>query len=419
MYVVNLLMILFSQVAGILSNGQGPVALAFPFAAAANILTILLGQWHLGMIRPTKRVVNGTFMLAAAVFLLPDLGPGDLPPDANVLELLSERMATGFIVACLVTTGIGCLCMTWNLMKDNNKLLFLYAVVGGCGTVLNTSITKLVQLDLGLGMKALLVLLYLLLSCICLGVQAVANSTLADPSLFVPVGTGVNLVLNFAAGLCIWGDGSRVGFPVGYVMVYVIVVLATYDLSSFDLFDMGEDTRDEECHVQAPLERSDTKGKLQRTLMKLGSDLTGHVNYERESFHCAGVVLCRLWEMQCNTPGVMRKALAKYLRRGLRNAMIHPGQLVELCLDLMEEPPAERGTFINGAMSDWLTAHVPSFKHCMKDAASGGLDTKKFRWYAASSTAHLQQDLLTPCNQEGSGSDSLSPEETSEVRYDA
>lgn len=345
MYIVNLLMIALSQAAGIMSNGQGPVALAFPFAAASNILTILLGQWRLGMMRPTKPVRVGTFMLASAVMILPDIGPSELPKDVDVLKLLQEDLAIGFISVCLVATIIGCYTIARDLLTDNNKLLFLYAVVGGAGTILNTSISKLVQMDVGGALKVVFVLSYILLSCVCLGVQATANASLPDPSLFVPVGIGVNLVLNFIAGLCIWGDGSRVEFPVGYAFLYVIVVMATYLLSSFDiLYDLVDNADDQETDGETPrvgmshAYSFDPYGN-ENAVTRLGRAMTCHHDFEEHGFNKAGRAVRDLWSMKCTDAHKLRRYVRQCLRHGLKQNMIRPSQLIEVCLDLVEESP--------------------------------------------------------------------------------
>merc|ERR1712137_1292199 len=82
--------------------------------------------------------------------------------------------------------------------------------------------------------KLVLLVVYVVLACLCLGVAAMANGTLEDPTLFVPISNGVNLVLNCFAGLFIWGDWNRLEFPLAYCMVYVLVVLGTYLVSSLD-----------------------------------------------------------------------------------------------------------------------------------------------------------------------------------------
>merc|ERR1719277_2875260 len=91
--------------------------------------------------------------------------------------------------------------------KDNMTLLFLFAIVGGTGTVLNTSISKLCQMPFVKASWMLLIPLmaiYLGLAALCLVAGAAANTRLEDPSVFVPISTGVNLVLNALAGICIW-----------------------------------------------------------------------------------------------------------------------------------------------------------------------------------------------------------------------
>merc|ERR1712107_215673 len=86
------------------------------------------------------------------------------------------------------------------------------------------------SLQIGLGV------MYSVLAVICVGGSASANSTLEDPSMFVPISNGVNLVLNCLAGLSIWQDGTRLKDPLEYFTAYIFVVLGTYLVSSVDFF---------------------------------------------------------------------------------------------------------------------------------------------------------------------------------------
>merc|ERR1719327_457551 len=103
------------------------------------------------------------------------------------MDLLATTSSIMYVSLCAVVTIWGILALSFKWTQVNNKLLLIYALLGATGTVLNTSITKLVQMDLNLIARACFVLVYVLLSCLCLGVQAVANSSLVDPSAFVPI----------------------------------------------------------------------------------------------------------------------------------------------------------------------------------------------------------------------------------------
>eukprot|EP00928_Gymnodinium_smaydae_P004392 TRINITY_DN11500_c0_g1_i2.p1 TRINITY_DN11500_c0_g1~~TRINITY_DN11500_c0_g1_i2.p1 ORF type:complete len:427 (+),score=46.66 TRINITY_DN11500_c0_g1_i2:79-1359(+) len=232
-FVGNLALMGVSISLGIAANGRGPVAIAFPLGVGSNLLSIMILQTALGIAHYTKNMRVGTLVLACAVMILPDVGPLDLPPGADALSLLEAKPAMMFNSVCTVLMGVGFYAILRGWVKDNDSLLFLYALVGGAGTVLSTAISKLVQLNVGFGVLIALLIIYVLLGAFCLLLAATANSTLEDPSMFVPVSAGVNLVLTFIAGVCIWGDWLRITNPLAYVMVYVLIVLGTYLVSSF------------------------------------------------------------------------------------------------------------------------------------------------------------------------------------------
>lgn len=254
-YVLNALLSLIAIGLSIRSTGLGPVAVATPIQVGSNLLSNMCLQWFLGMIRPTKDQFLGTMTLAAAVTILPDIGPEDVNRDGDVLELLLEPIAILYIVVSFALMLSSILALTKGWVKSNDQKLLSYAVVGGTATVLSTSLGKVVQMLLSRRSYALihnlivmapLVLVYVALGVICLGVIARANATLQDPSTYVPIASGVQLVCTCFAGLFIWGDWPRLDYPLGYSMVYVLVVLGTYGVSSFDLMatyqmDIAED----------------------------------------------------------------------------------------------------------------------------------------------------------------------------------
>jgi hypothetical protein len=157
--------------------------------------------------------------------------------DENALEMLLRLSAISYIGLSLVAM-VFCGCMLRSrCTKNNMTLLILYAIVGGTGTVVNTSIAKLTQRPIVYETKWLfcsLMVVYLLLAVLCLCTGAAANAELEDPAAFVPISNGVNLILNCLAGICIWGDWGRLEYPLAYCVIYVLVALGTYLISTMD-----------------------------------------------------------------------------------------------------------------------------------------------------------------------------------------
>jgi len=376
-----------STVLGILAAGQGPVAVVFPLQVGATLLSNMIIQSRLGIARYTKNMTVGTLVLAAAVMLLPDLGPEQLPPDINALELLQANLSMGFIAFCLFVMVFGLRLLVQaqtqgaNLLNNNTTMLFTYALVGGIGTVLNTSIAKVVQMHLSLVVKVPLVSLYVFLACFCLGVAAMANGTLDDPILFVPISNGVNLVLNCLAGLCIWGDWKRLDCPFGYCIVYVLVVLGTYLVSSLDFLFMNYlDVAEEKVNkvkqawrqtktfitVHSPPVQVDQPRDCSRIVESLclfcGCTPKSSIDVEDIDYpfmvhnrtKSLGDLFANQYDEETDIP---REKLYACLLRALNNGSVNNDAIVELCLELAQENGTQ-GVYRTPVFTRWVDVHI-------------------------------------------------------------
>jgi len=117
-------------------------------------------------------------------------------------------------------------------------LLLAYATMDGTSTVLNKSIQKLMSCDLHLPIKGMLIMVYAVLAVMGLASGALANGNRKDASLFVPISSCVNLVMNCLAGQFVWEDAASLQNPCGYILVYVLVVRGTFLVSSVNVFSV-------------------------------------------------------------------------------------------------------------------------------------------------------------------------------------
>lgn len=236
---------------GIYVSGFASVAITFPAAMGMQLLSNMVLQTCLGIATYTKNFVVGTLVLTAAVVTLKDIGPkdpGNLPED-KVIAMLLNPYSYGYIVASVLACLFGLCALGGKWVTNNNARLFTYAVIGSSGTVLNATIGKLVQMNLDLNVKVSFGVAYVLNACLCLAINGYANGTLEDPSRFVPVTAGMNLMLTGLAGLCIWGDMERVRYPLAYAMIYILILLGIYDVSDFD-FHAASEPQDMELRRQ-------------------------------------------------------------------------------------------------------------------------------------------------------------------------
>lgn len=354
----NLVLMGVSIFLGIMANGMGPVAVAFPLGVGANLLSNMILQSRLGIANYNKDMTVGTLVLAAAVMMLPDNGPGEMPPDVHIADLLLTKMAMGFIALCFVAMAGGLLALHKGWVEENATLLLTFATVGCTGTVVNNSISKLVQMHLPLPVKMFLSVIYMVIGGICLLVAAEANCSLEDPSLFVPIGAGVNLVLTFLSGICIWGDYQRLNYPMSYTLVYVLVVLGTYLVSSFDVLSSSK-SNIAEGHTLAMTARL----RRSRTAPVDAFHSLMH-DVDDRMVNAVGALL-ETWrddDAGCPPPPEQGEmVLRKVLKRGLDRSVIERDALIDLCLTLVQEKGTE-GVFRSQGLEEWLNSHVMCFR---------------------------------------------------------
>eukprot|EP00928_Gymnodinium_smaydae_P100555 TRINITY_DN9892_c0_g1_i2.p1 TRINITY_DN9892_c0_g1~~TRINITY_DN9892_c0_g1_i2.p1 ORF type:complete len:430 (+),score=52.76 TRINITY_DN9892_c0_g1_i2:104-1291(+) len=236
--VANLLFTCLGVGSNVLAVGYGPVAIVTPISVGASLLSNMALQSVLGIAHFTKNAIVGTLILVASVTMLPEVGPADVQADVPVLELLSSASSVFFILATLLVMGASVCAIARGWVEDNITLVFLYAILGASDAVLNTALTKIIQMDVPPLVRIPLLVLYVFFALIGIFNGAQANSALDDPALFVPIGAAANLLLTCLAGIFIWGDGSRLASPLAYAMVYTIIALGSYVLSEDDILGL-------------------------------------------------------------------------------------------------------------------------------------------------------------------------------------
>jgi len=336
----NLVLSGISILLGIVAAGRGPVAVVFPLSVGSNLLSNMILQLALGIAHYTKNMMTGTLVLATAVMILPDVGPSEVPVGFDAADVLERPAAVVFVACSFVCVGLGLSIILRGTVKDNNGvLLFIYTVVNGSATVLSTSISKLVQMHLSLHVQVPMLMLYVLLGAFCLGMAAIANATLQDPSVFVPVGAGVNLVLTFMAGLCIWGDWGRLEHKLSYIMVYILVVLGTYSVSSFDFLSKEVGQIEANRYVAA---KQNMRCSALCGAGAAASPFVPHYDsqYEptRSSLRRRFDDLLFLWVQEPADSDKLRVALMETLKLGLDREYISHGAIAELFVSLADDP---------------------------------------------------------------------------------
>mmetsp|Transcript_65605 Transcript_65605/g.114338 ORF Transcript_65605/g.114338 Transcript_65605/m.114338 type:complete len:408 (-) Transcript_65605:108-1331(-) len=235
--------------ANILAVRFGPVAVATPVQLGANLLSNMVTQRALRIAHYSQNQIVGTFILVSSVTMLTEVGPKDIDAETtSVTDLLLNPMALSFIILTVLVLIVSMCTIASGKVKQNLYLVFLYSLVGGTDSVINTALSKVMQMpDISIWILIPMVVVYAILAVIGVANGAQANGALEDPSLFIPIGAAVSLVLTCLAGLFIWGDGSRLDHPLTYASIYMIVVLASYVVSEDDLLAITQLRVNEGC----------------------------------------------------------------------------------------------------------------------------------------------------------------------------
>jgi len=221
---------------------------------------------------------------------------------------------------------------------------------------------------------------------------------------YVPVSCGVNLWLNFIAGICIWDDWNRLTHRLAYVFVFILVFLGTYGLSSFDLAPAS--LKEEEVELEAtlrknkeaekqtecpPLDRRRTSKRLttrrfspslggkqptifQQTLVNL--TLPAHLDYLQDPLRRLGVDLWTAWMDDPANVDETKWVLREYLKHAINRSLIDAHGLADLCLELLEEQHASSSEFYTPALERWLVKQVETFEECRAEALSDDDDSE-------------------------------------------
>jgi hypothetical protein len=205
-----------------------------PLAVGAALFSNMILQSFLGLAKLSNTSVTGTMVLVTAVLMLPELGPAPPKETVDPLELLKAPGAIMFIVLCFLACSSSVAMLYLEKVHGNLQKLMLFALIGGTGAVLNMSIQKMLMSNPPAMLAVFLGSNYIILSVLCIESGVKANG-LNDASLLVPISNATNLFVNGLAGLCIWHDYEHLKHPWSYFLVYTLVGLGCYLVSSIDV----------------------------------------------------------------------------------------------------------------------------------------------------------------------------------------
>lgn len=237
LYKVNILLNLAGIVLYVVATGYGPVALATPMNSGTTLISNMAMQIILGISQYTKPMRVGTIVLVVASVALIDLGPTE-QPNQDPLELLQAPVGLACMTSVLINVIIGLMLVRSFDHKPMTSMMKIlgYGFLGSASTALGQSLGKLAQMNLSPLNRALTILFYVAATATSIFAFAMAAKK-TNMALFLPLYYCLQLLLNCVIGLSVWQDYKVIDHWVGYVCVYVLVVMGSYDISSLDLFE--------------------------------------------------------------------------------------------------------------------------------------------------------------------------------------
>eukprot|EP00931_Biecheleriopsis_adriatica_P004230 TRINITY_DN105931_c0_g1_i1.p1 TRINITY_DN105931_c0_g1~~TRINITY_DN105931_c0_g1_i1.p1 ORF type:complete len:411 (-),score=67.54 TRINITY_DN105931_c0_g1_i1:37-1248(-) len=346
---LNITFSLASIVFFVLATGFGPVSIAMPVLSASCLLGNMAVQVSMGMQHFTKSMTVGTWVLVFAVLCLIDVGPKGQNFDDPLSLLMTPLGAASVLVqlALIVLGSIGVASMKSAPQSSMPKILS-FALLVAASTSLGASIGKLMQMHLEFWPRTICIGGYL--GC---GVVSFAGAVLAadscDGSVYLPVRSCIQLLLNAATGLCVWEDWRTIEYWTSYTSVYILIVLGVYEVSSYDLGT-------------------------------LFSDIGHHSIIPQTEFEKAAQKLTQVWQECPDEEEKLADAVSDVLHRGLKSKDINQKDLLELIMQLLKKHK-ELGPRETAAT--WMSDKVHHFRHYYDHTADGLLPRNRKNMYRA------------------------------------
>ena len=209
----------------LVGSWYGPVSIALPVYQATMLLWNMAIMQALGMEKFRKHQAVGTEVIVVATAMLIDAGPsadgigaddsfGSSPLDASWLFFLG-LLWLGSLVG-MVQDALGA-------ERSQEWVMAVYVVAQGIGTSSTTTLGKLLSMQQGVGLVAVMTLY------ISAGLTNTYSSVVAakylDQGVFIPYASVCSLLLNQTSGLILWQDWRSIHLWVTYIGIHILILL--------------------------------------------------------------------------------------------------------------------------------------------------------------------------------------------------
>jgi len=216
-----------------IASWYGPVAVVMPIVTASKLLFNMATQISFKLSEYDKSMRVGTWILCCATACLPQAGPTepDTAPDAaEMLSTVNAQVWIGFLVLAL-----GACLIDYHWFKDiKGRTLFTLSANVAISTALGANVAK--YLGVAVGEERPICFFFGFILAFLSFAYTYMAALECDLSVYIPMSESVQLVVNAFTGMIIWGDLQRIPSLLNYTMVYALIILGVYELSTHDLF---------------------------------------------------------------------------------------------------------------------------------------------------------------------------------------
>jgi len=224
----------------ITATWYGPVSLVVPTSSSAQLLfNMLMFGVVLGLEKFMKDMRVGAYVVALAAILLPVVGPG-IQEDQDIQALLMKIGSiiwSAILLASMCISGVGLAVSNIRRKRGVEQTSQMFAfnlIVQTTAAVVGTTVSKMFVLVEGAALGVSLAIW--IISSLLLVYATVLQATTVSQAKFVPLSVGTKITCNMVTGIIIWEDWRVVTSWIGYVCVFLYLMLGNYLLCEVDVF---------------------------------------------------------------------------------------------------------------------------------------------------------------------------------------
>jgi len=218
-----------STIGNLFAPWFGPVSLVGPVFLSSQLLAnMLVFGIILGIEMFTKDMQVGTYVVVIAVILLPIVGPTAQEDQdiATLLETWYSLLWSAILLVGMTLSTFLLLVLNVPKLKERQAISLLLMARATAFTV-NLTVSKVLIMNVDKYIFGLSIFLKVTSGAVQT-YAIVVQSTAVTQAKFVPLNASALIIVNALTGMIIWQDWLVVGNWIGYVCVFVQLVLGNY-----------------------------------------------------------------------------------------------------------------------------------------------------------------------------------------------